>query len=68
MKYITGMKVKFENEEHTVISSCSYCKEGWEIIQKEEDLDMMQICQMCDGLVNGSTTYQFQEGDGYTIL
>jgi len=68
MEYITGMKVKLEDEVSTVIESCSSCDEGWEVMQKEENLDMLQICTECNGLVNGSDTYYFQEDLGYKIL
>jgi len=68
MKYITGMKVKLEDELFTVSESCSSCNKGWEVMQKEKDLDMLQICTECDGLVNGSDTYYFQEDLGYKIL
>ena len=40
MKYITGMKVKLEDELFTVSESCSSCNKGWEVMQKENDLDM----------------------------
>ncbi len=68
MKYITGMKVKLEDELFTVSESCSSCNKGWEVMQKENDLDMQQICTECDGLVNGSDTYYFQKDLGYKIL
>ena len=68
MIYITGMKVKTEDEVFTVVENCSSCNKGWEVMQKEQDLDMLQICTECDGLVNGSDTYYFQEDLGYKIL
>ena len=68
MKYITGMKVRLEEDIYTVLKSCSHCKDGWEVLQKEEDLDMLQICTECDGLVNGSDAYYVQEDLGYKIL
>ena len=68
MKYITGMKVKLEDELFTVSESCSSCNKGWEVMQKENDLDMLQICTECNGLVNGSDTYYYQEDLGYKIF
>ena len=68
MIYITGMKVKTEDEVFTVVENCSSCNKGWEVMQKEQDLDMLQICTECDGLVNGSDTYNYQEDLGYKIL
>ena len=68
MIYITGMKVKIEDEVFTVVENCSSCNKGWEVMQKEQDLDMLQICTECDGLVNGSDTYYYQEDLGYKIL
>ena len=59
MRYITGMKVKLEDEVYTVVESCSSCYQGWQDIG---------ICTECDGLVNGSDTYYFQEVLGYKIL
>ncbi len=59
MRYITGMKVKLEDELFTVVESCSSCNEGWQDIG---------ICTECDGLVNGSDTYYFQKDLGYKIL
>ena len=68
MIYITGMKVNIEDEVFTVVENCSNCNKGWEVMQKEQDLNMLQICTECDGLVNGSDTYYYQEDLGYKIL
>ena len=59
MRYITGMKVKLEDEVFTVVENCSSCNKGWQDIG---------ICTECDGLVNGSDTYNYQEDLGYKIL
>ena len=68
MKYKKGMKVKLEDQVFEVLGSCTNCKEGWEFVQRESGIDMEQICQECDGLVEGSTTYEFQKEDGYKII
>tara|TARA_B100000123_G_scaffold111480_1_gene82058 strand:+ start:2261 stop:2479 length:219 start_codon:yes stop_codon:yes gene_type:complete len=68
MKYKKGMKVKFEDQVFEVIDECDNCKEGWEFVQRESGIDMEQICQECDGLVEGSTTYEFQKENGYKIM
>ena len=68
MRYITGMKVELEDEVFTVIETCSSCNKGWEVVQKENDLDTLQICIECNGLVNGSDTYYLQEDLGYKII
>ena len=59
MRYITGMKVKLEDEVFTVVENCSSCNKGWQDIV---------ICTECYGLVNGSDTYYYQEDLGYKIL
>ena len=59
MRYITGMKVKLEDEVFTVVENCSSCNKGWHDIGR---------CTECDGLVNGSDTYYYQEDLGYKIL
>ena len=68
MKYKKGMKVKLEDQVFEVLGSCTNCKEGWEFVQRESGIDMEQICQECDGLVEGSTTYEFQKEDVYKIM
>tara|TARA_R110000751_G_scaffold32895_2_gene82248 strand:- start:199 stop:423 length:225 start_codon:yes stop_codon:yes gene_type:complete len=68
MRYVTGMKVAFEDEVFTVVKNCTNCDKGLEVLQKEEDLDTLQICTECDGLVNGSDTYYYQEDLGYKVL
>ena len=68
MTYKKGMKVKFEEQVFEVLGSCTKCKEGWEFVQRDRGIDMEQICQECDGLVEGSTTYEFQKEDGYKII
>ena len=37
-------------------------------MQRDSGIAVQQICQQCDGLVDGSTTYQFQKEDGYIII
>ena len=68
MRYKTGMKVRLEDQVFEVINKCDNCKEGWETMQRDSGIDVEQICQECDGLVDGSTTYQFQKEDGYIII
>ena len=68
MKYKAGMKVRLEDQVFEVIDECGNCKEGWETMQRDSCIDVQQICQECDGLVDGSTTYQFQKEDGYIII
>ena len=68
MKYKKGMKVKLEDQVFEVLGSCTNCKKGWEFVQRESGINMEQICQECDGLVEGSTTYEFQKEDGYKII
>ena len=68
MKYITCMKVRLEDEIYTVVKNCFNCDKGWEVLQKVEGLEILQICTECDGLVNGSDAYYVQEDLGYKIL
>ena len=68
MKYKSGMKVRLEDQVFEVIDECDNCKEGWETMQRESGIEVQQICQECDGLVDGSTTYRFQKEDGYIII
>ena len=57
MKYKSGMKVRLEDQVFEVIDECDNCKEGWETMQRDSGIEVQQICQQCDGLVDGSTTY-----------
>lgn len=69
MIYRAGMKVRLEDEVFEIIDECNNCKKGWETFQTDEDgTKHQQICQECNGLVDGSTTYKFQKEDGYIII